>query len=185
MRVSREGKERSHARIVENASRMFRERGLDGTSVADVMKEAGLTHGGFYKHFDSKEDLAERAIAMAFEEFVAQLADGDAMEAIAAYRARYLSEEHRSHPGLGCPVAALGQDVARAPARLRAAFGEGVQRIVAALARIRRGSAVSRRRAAIREFSVLVGAVVIARASDDATAREILAACGGRDDHDQ
>ena len=141
------------------------------------MREAGLTHGGFYKHFDSKDALVESAIADAFADFARMLEEGEALPAAEAYRALYLSEEHRGHPGRGCPVAALGQDVGRGSLRLRAAFGDGVRRIVAALVRGLGGAAQAERSAAIREFSMLVGAMVIARASDDETAREVLAAC--------
>ena len=141
-------------------------------------KEAGLTHGGFYKHFDSKHALVESAIADAFADFVRMLEEGTALPAAEAFRALYLSEDHRGHPGRGCPVAALGQDVDRGSARLKAAFGAGVRRLVGALAHGRAGSAPAKRSAAIREFSMLVGAMVIARASDDGTAQEVLAACG-------
>ena len=177
MRVSRAEKDRSHARIVASASQLFRERGLEGASVGDVMAEAGLTHGGFYKHFDSKDALVESAIGDAFAGFIRMLEEGDALPAAEAYRTLYLSEEHRGHPGRGCPVAALGQEVGRGSPRLRAAFGAGIGRLVGALARGMAGSAQARRSAAIREFSMLVGAMVIARASDDATAGEVLAAC--------
>lgn len=179
MRASQEEKDRSHARILASASRLFRERGLEGASVGDVMRDAGLTHGGFYKHFDSKQALAEGALEAAFADFARALEEGDPAEAYAAYRARYLSPEHRDNPCLGCPAATLGQDVGRGSERLRAAFGQGVRRIVGAMARAMRGSAEARRAAALREFSMLVGALVIARASDDDLAGEVLSACGG------
>jgi TetR/AcrR family transcriptional regulator, transcriptional repressor for nem operon len=177
MRVSQAEKERSHARIVASASRLLRERGLDGASVDEVMKAAGMTHGGFYKHFDTKEALIEAAIDAAFAGFVEPLEHGEPERAVAAYRALYLSDGHKNHPGIGCPVASLGPDISRAPDRLKSAFGAGVRRIVAALARVRKGSAQEREAAAFREASMLVGAMVIARASDPATARAVLAAC--------
>lgn len=177
MRMSQEEKARSRARIVASASRLFRERGLEGASVADVMQEAGMTHGGFYKHFDSKDALVERALEDAFSGFVAALAAGDAEQAFAEYRTLYLSPEHQAHPGRGCPVAALGAEVARSSAGIKAAFGAGVRRVIDAIASTRRGSAAARRAAALREFSMLVGAMVIARASDPALADEVLAAC--------
>lgn len=177
MRMSRTDKEKSHARIVASASRLLRERGLEGASVDDVMKAAGMTHGGFYKHFDNKEALVEAAIDTAFASFAEPLEQGEPERAVAAYRALYLSDGHKTHPGIGCPVASLGPDIGRAPERLKAAFGAGVRRIVAALARARKGSAAEREAAAFREASMLVGAMVIARASDAATARAVLAAC--------
>jgi TetR/AcrR family transcriptional repressor of nem operon len=175
--VSQAEKEKSHARIVAGASRLMRERGLDGASVDEVMKAAGMTHGGFYKHFDGKEALIEEALAAAFADFVEPLERGDPERAAAAYRALYLSEGHKNHPGLGCPVASLGPDIGRAPARIKAAFGAGVRRTVAALGRVRKGSASNRETAAFRDLSMLVGAIVIARASDAETARAVLAAC--------
>jgi TetR/AcrR family transcriptional repressor of nem operon len=176
MRMSQDEKQKSHERIVANASRLLRERGLDGASVGEVMKAAGMTHGGFYKHFDSKEALVEAAIDAAFAEFTDALERGEPNEAVAAYRARYLSEGHRTHPGIGCPVAAVGQDIGRAPDNLKAAFGAGVRRTVAALARVMKGSTPAKEAAAFRELSMLVGAMVIARASDPKTARDVLAA---------
>ena len=177
MRMSQADKEKSHARIVAAASRLMRERGLDGASVDDVMKAAGLTHGGFYKHFDSKEALIEAAIGAAFAGFAEPLERGEPRSAVAAYRDLYLSDGHKNHPGIGCPVAALGPDIGRAPERLKSAFGAGVRRIVAALGRARKGSAQERETAAFREAAMLVGAMVIARASDPATARAVLDAC--------
>ena len=185
MRMSREEKDKSHARIVASASRLFRERGLEGASVGDVMRHAGLTHGGFYKHFESKDALAESAMAAAFSDFTQRLETGDSRDAFASYKALYLSDGHKANPGIGCPVAALGQEVARGAGALKASFGVGVNRVVSAIAQSMKGSAASRRSAAIREFSMLVGAIVIARASDDTTANEVLAACreGARDVH--
>lgn len=178
MRMSAEEKEKSHARIVESAARLFRERGLEGASVADVMKDAGMTHGGFYKHFESKDALVEAALESAFSEFVSGLTQDDAEAALATYRTLYLSHDHMTKPAMGCPVAALGTEIARGSASLKQAFGAGVRRMIDALAAGRRGTADTRRAAALREFSQLVGAMVIARASDPELAAEVLAACG-------
>jgi TetR/AcrR family transcriptional repressor of nem operon len=177
MRMSQGEKEKSHGRIVASASRLLRERGLAGASVGDVMKAAGMTHGGFYKHFNSKEALVEAAMDAAFAEFTDALECGDPQQAVATYRVRYLSDGHKNHPGLGCPVAAVGQEISRAPDGLKAAFGAGVRRTVAALARAMKGSEPTKEAAAFRELSMLVGAIVIARASDPKTARDVLAAC--------
>jgi len=185
MRMSQGEKEKSHGRIVASASRLLRERGLAGASVGDVMKAAGMTHGGFYKHFESKEALIEAAIDAAFAGFVEALDRGEPEQAVAAYRALYLSEDHKNQLGLGCPVATVGQEIGRAPDGLKAAFGRGVRHIVAALARVMKGSAQAKEAAAFREFSMLVGAMVIARASDPETARGVLAACKRRSGHVQ
>lgn len=178
MRMSQADKDRSHARIVASASRLLRERGVDGASVSDVMKDAGLTHGGFYKHFDSKDALVESAIQEAFAAFTDMLHDEPPEAAAAAYRELYLSEKHVRNPGRGCPVAAVGQDIARGSKQLKAAFGRGVDQVVEALAESLDGTPEERRAAALQQFSMLVGAVVIARASDPEVAAEVLSAVG-------
>jgi TetR/AcrR family transcriptional repressor of nem operon len=181
IRVSQEEKQRSHRRIVESAARLLRERGLEGASVADVMNDAGLTHGGFYRHFDSKDDLTAAALDHAFAQNLSLLerplpAD-EVAAAVAAFRARYLSAGHVASPGLGCPVAALAEDFARAPDALKTRFGEGVMRIVAHLARALSGSEAKRREQATRDLAMMVGAVMMARACDPRSAAAVLAAC--------
>jgi TetR/AcrR family transcriptional repressor of nem operon len=113
MRVSNEEKERSRERILAAAGRLFRERGIEGASVGDIMGAAGMTHGGFYRHFASKEDLLAAALAKAFAAFARPLSEAPSGETAQAFRARYLSQAHRAAPGEGCPAAALGADVAR------------------------------------------------------------------------
>jgi TetR/AcrR family transcriptional repressor of nem operon len=174
MRMSREEKGRSRARIVASAARLIRERGLDGASVGEVMQAAGLTHGGFYKHFPSKEALAEAAVEGAFAEILALLDQGDPREAMATYRDRYLSDRHVRSPGQGCPITVVGPEVARAPERLRSAFGAGVRAVVARFARVLKGSAKARETAAYRQLSMMVGAIVIARATDPETASVVI-----------
>ena len=176
MRMSQAEKDKSHARIVASASRLLRERGVDGASVSEVMKDAGLTHGGFYKHFSNKDALVESAVEAAFAEFTRILQEGAPDQAAAAYRELYLSEKHVHNPGRGCPAASVSQDVSRSSPQLKAAFGRGVRQVVDALARSMKGSAKARTAAAYQQFSMLVGAVVIARASDPQTAKEVLSA---------
>lgn len=182
MRVSNEEKERSRRRILDSASRLMRERGVEGTSVADVMGDAGMTHGGFYKHFQSKDELVGAALHEAFNQFAGPLAEliaaGAGKAAIDAYTARYLGGDHVAHPELGCPAAALGPDIGRGTEAAKAAFGDGVNRIVDLLAEA--GTGPARRKRAIRQFAMLLGAVVMARASDPATAETILDACRGQ-----
>src|SRR5438270_11833799 len=111
MKVSREQAARTRERIIETAARRFRERGYEGIGVADLMKEAGLTHGGFYGHFASKEELIAEASARALTESLARLSDiaerahDDPLSAMAD---AYLSSGHRDDPGDGCLLAALG-----------------------------------------------------------------------------
>ena len=181
--MSQDEKEKSHARIVASASRLMRERGLAGTSVDDVMQAAGMSHGGFYKHFTSKDALAEAAVGAAFAQFIALLDQGDPQVAVDTYRSQYLSDDHLSHPGLGCPVATLAQEVARSPQASKANFGLAVRTLIGRLARVGKGSIQNREAAAYREFSMIVGAVVIARASDAATAAEVLDAVRRKSGH--
>jgi TetR/AcrR family transcriptional repressor of nem operon len=181
MRVSQEEKDRSHRRIVNSAARLLRERGLEGASVADIMSDAGLTHGGFYRHFRSKDDLTLAALDSALGQILSPLehpaAGSEAGPAIVEFRARYLSMGHVKTPGVGCPVAALAEDFARASDGLKDRFGRGVNRIISQLARARTGNESERRRRATRDLSMMVGAVMIARASDPETASAVLAAC--------
>ena len=110
-RVSQAQAQENRKRIVGTAARLFRERGAAGVSVADVMAEAGLTHGGFYKQFASKEALVAEAVGQAFAEQARALAEAGDRD---AFVAAYLSPAHRDSPGDGCPSAALGGDLARA-----------------------------------------------------------------------
>ena len=175
MRMCQAEKDKSHARIVASASRLLRERGVDGASVSDVMNDAGLTHGGFYKHFANKDALVESALQSAFSTFAGMLEAGGP-DAAQAWREMYLSGGHIRNPGRGCPVAALGQDIGRGSTQIKTAFGQGVDNIVNALAANMDGSADERRAAALQQFSMLVGAVVIARASDPALGEEVRSA---------
>jgi len=149
-----------HDRIVKEASRLFRERGFENVTVAEVMKAAGLTHGAFYAHFKSKEDLERAAIA-----YGQQLSAGRARSYGAtrkgrrAYADRYLSPRHRDNPDEGCTMAALAQEVGRSTPELKAAFEQGLEDILAA------GGAD--RKEAIFHAAALIGGVVLARAVHD------------------
>jgi TetR/AcrR family transcriptional repressor of nem operon len=173
--------EKSHQRIVEGASRLLRERGIESTSVADVMSDAGLTNGGFYRHFKTKDALVAAALQRAFEQgkasLEARLEKYEPGDALAEYKANYLTKGHVERPGIGCPLAALAGDVARGSDGLKIAFGAGVNRLIGLLARGFAGSARDRQAKATRELAMLVGAVALARASDPETGRNILAAC--------
>lgn len=122
-RMSESEKRKSHIRILDAAARLMREKGVASTSVSDVMQEAGLTHGGFYRHFTSKEDLVAAAFRQAVDEVVSNLeaasTDAEKAKARAAYIAQYLSLEHVESRGRGCPLAAMGPDIAHheGPAR--------------------------------------------------------------------
>ncbi len=181
MRVSQQEMEKSHERIVAGAARLVRQRGIERTSVADVMNEAGLTHGGFYRHFKTKDELVTAALQSAFEEVIGaietRLEKNEPEAAILGFEAHYLSQGHVQHPEMGCPVAALGADVGREPGEVKKAFGAGVNRLIDALAKGMRGTKLERRERAARELAMLAGAVIMARASDAETANGVLAAC--------
>ena len=123
MRYEPEHKTRTHQRIVKNAARRFRAEGLTGPGVATVMKSSGLTVGGFYKHFRSKDDLLAEAIEEGFlehgEKFLAGLQGVPPAECWKAIVRHYLSPEHCDHPEAGCPMATLGPEIARARPSIR------------------------------------------------------------------
>lgn len=181
MRMSKEAMAEHHQAIVAAAAKLFREGGIDRTSMAEVMQAAGLTHGGFYRHFDSKDALVAEAVTAAFDEFITWLASRKEKhgsgDAAAAFAARYLSDTHFKSPGQGCPVPTLGIDLAREDVDARKPFAEGVERLVAALAEGMGGNSCQRRAAALRRLATLAGAIVIARAVDGELAADVLAAC--------
>lgn len=183
---SREDKARSHERIVEIAAARLRESGTAGPGVAELMKEAGLTHGGFYKHFGSRDDLVAEAVERALrdnEGFMTTLtADApDAEAALDRFVDWYTSAEHRDTPAAGCAVVSFGADAPRADPRVRAAYTAQVERYLAHLEAL-----LGDRGRAAAALSTLVGAVLVARGvgpgdlSDEilAAAREAVRAMG-------
>jgi TetR/AcrR family transcriptional repressor of nem operon len=171
-------KEKTHKRIVAIASKRFREKGLAGFGIAELMKEAGLTVGGFYKHFDSRDELVAEAVGDAFGVWQRQkeaAASGGQPLSFAKLIDDYLSDEHRKNPGTGCAFSALAPEIARSDKRTRALTSEQVQNdldlIVGLLPGKDKRAARSR---AILTFSALVGAMSLARAvSDQALSHEI------------
>ena len=181
MKVSREQVALNRERIVETAARLFREKGYDGIGVADLMKGAGLTHGGFYGHFESKEALLAEACGKALEGSVERwqrVADKSPDTALEKIAKGYLSAEHRDHPGAGCPVTALGADVSRLGPAARKALTDGSRGQMEILARLMPGrDAADSRRKALATYAAMVGALVLARAVDDqALSEEVMAA---------
>ena len=179
MRVNREQAAVSREKIVDAAARAFRERGLDGIGIADLMKEAGFTHGGFYAHFDSKEDLMAEACALALDRSLdkwRRLSDDSPGAALEAIATSYLSAHHLHNPGSGCTFAALASDLARHGPGVRGAVTSRLRRLMEILARAMPGrTRAARQRKALAAFASLVGALVLARSVDDAgLAREIL-----------
>jgi TetR/AcrR family transcriptional regulator, transcriptional repressor for nem operon len=175
MRVSREKAAENRERIVETAARMFREEGFDGVGVDAIMSAAGLTHGGFYGHFGSKEDLVAEAVARALERGAQQQSRytnlGDLVSG-------YLSGRHHADRANGCAIAALGGDIVRQGEGVRGALTASVRGQLDRLSRLlRSGTAASRRRRAITTLAGMVGALTLARAvNDPALSKEILEA---------
>jgi TetR/AcrR family transcriptional repressor of nem operon len=162
-------------RIVATAARLFREKGFDGVGVDAIMQDVGLTHGGFYRHFRSKDDLAAEAVAYGLAASAEKQAP---LESVDDLVATYLSPAHRDDRGGGCLMAALGGDVARQGIAVRRKLTAHVRGQLDRLAgRLVGGSAKARRQQAIATLAGLVGAMVLARAVDDrALSDEILAA---------
>lgn len=179
MKVSREEAQRNREKVVEAASRLFRERGVDGVGLAELMNSVGLTHGGFYRQFGSKEELVAEACAFAFERAVAKwrrTAAAHPRDAAAAIADFYLSPRHRDGAGAGCAAASLAGDMAREGVHARQAFTQGVRDLVGVLEEAGGGESEGRRRrTALAAFSTMVGAIVLSRAvDDDELADEIL-----------
>ena len=174
MKVTRAQAEENRERILDSAARLFRERGFDGIGLNDLMQAAGLTRGGFYGHFESKDDLAAQASRRALQanrEQWRQQAD----RSLAAWVQAYLSDAHRDQPGAGCGLVALAGDAARGGPAVQAAFAEGVQSLVATLQAQMPGASTAEQRAqALAMLSSLVGALLLSRAvGDEALSREL------------
>jgi TetR/AcrR family transcriptional regulator, transcriptional repressor for nem operon len=179
MKVSREQAADNRARVLEVAGKLFRENGFDGISVAEIMSGAGLTHGGFYNQFGSKDDLAAEACALVLAEAAGRwrkLGEGD--DPLGALVSSYLSPRHRDVPSKGCAVPSLAAEAVRQPAPVRAAFTKGLRDFIDILAGFVTGrTAETRRRKALTTMAGMVGTMVLARAVNDAAlSAEILAA---------
>ena len=179
MGYSKNQKIKTHKRIVAIASKRFREKGLAGFGIAELMKEAGLTVGGFYKHFGSRDDLVAEAVSSAFGAWKSQVdaaASGGPPVSYAKLIDDYLNEAHRSNPGAGCAFSALAPEIARSDKQTRALASEQIRNDVELIAALIPGKDKRTARSrAILTFSALVGAMSLARAvSDEALSREIL-----------
>lgn len=168
-RVSRKQADQHRKNIVDAASRLFLERGTDGVSVPEVMAEAGLTHGGFYGHFPSKEALVAEACIKAFEDRLpAYEARAGRKAARVDFIKRYMSKSHRDAIGLGCPAAAMCVDLARDNPReaIRAAFASGLGTLIERLGPLLSGKKkVAERQETLAQLAMLVGGLVLARST--------------------
>ena len=168
MRYPAEETAAKHERIVKEASRLFRERGFENVTVGEVMKAAGLTHGAFYAHFASKQELQEAAVAYGQALSAGRArSHGATKKGRQAYAERYLNPRHRDNPGDGCTMAALASEVARSSPELKAAFEQGLEDILSAKGRDRKE--------AIFQAAAMIGGIELARAVQDPRfAEEIL-----------
>ncbi|HEY6303157.1 MAG TPA: helix-turn-helix domain-containing protein [Terriglobales bacterium] len=148
-----------HERIVKEASRLFRERGFENVSVGEVMKAAGLTHGAFYAHFGSKEELQAAAVAYGQKITLGRVQRNTSRKGKTSFADRYLSRRHRDNPGGGCTMAALAEEVARSTPDLKAAFEHGLENILSAEG--------ADRKEAIFQVAAMIGGIVLARAVQD------------------
>ncbi len=185
MRYSKEHKLETHARIVKKASVRLREKGAHGIGVADLMKDAGLTHGGFYAHFDSREALVIEAFAYAMDrstERWRKLAEATPPEKrLEVIVDSYLTSLHRDDPGHGCSLTALGAEIARESPKTRKAFAAKLEQMIDMLAgQIPELPRKAARKQATAAIATMVGTLMLARiAGSGELSDEILGA--GRD----
>jgi TetR/AcrR family transcriptional regulator, transcriptional repressor for nem operon len=180
VKVSREQVEENRSEVIDAAARVFREKGFDGIGIADIMEAAGLTHGGFYRHFRSKDELAaqasQRAFAQKRDELIGHLdnVSGDRFEVLVR---EYVSSTHRDNPGTGCSLTSLAGDAARRddPA-LRTIFTDAVTSYIKLLSAVLADVPLKeRRRVAISTLAEMVGAIVLSRVvADQTTAQELI-----------
>ena len=186
MRYSDTHKEETRKRVVKAAATAVRAKGPDGVGVAEIMAEAGLTHGGFYAHFKSKEALVAAAIEEAFGQsrrrFARMTEDMEAREALTTFVDAYVSAEHRANPQRGCPISTLANDLPRQGAMVRAAFDAGVEGLIGRIAAwLPEPDPAARRSLASSLLAEMAGAVALSRAvSDEAMAEQLLEASRAR-----
>jgi TetR/AcrR family transcriptional repressor of nem operon len=176
MRYAPEHKGEIHQKIVKDASRRVRAEGVTGAAVSAVMRDAGLTHGGFYKHFGSKDELLTESLGEAFRDIADRLGDagehsppGTAWKAIVKI---YLSPEHCDHAECGCPLAALGPELARADEGLKGRILTELVKYKSRMLPLMPGRRTAdQERAFFAIFSTMIGAIAIARMLPDQAAR--------------
>ena len=179
MRVSKEKAAQNRERILISAARLFREHGIAATGVDSITQDAGLTHGGLYSQFGSKEAIAAEAIRFALERskrvWQRALERNPGKRAFPAIVDGYLSRAHRDAPGTGCVVAALGTDIARQTRRVRQTFTEEIKDDLEFLSRLMANGDSSRGyEDAIVAFAAMIGALILARAVDDKVLSDLI-----------
>ncbi|HVJ43436.1 MAG TPA: TetR/AcrR family transcriptional regulator [Dongiaceae bacterium] len=185
MRYSKEHKAETRQQILIQAARHFLQDGIDGTGIAGLMAEAGLTHGGFYAHFKSKDDLVAAAIASGFRHTRAALAREAAKTGLEGVIRLYLDQRHRDTPSKGCIAALLSQEIARLPKKVRASFTTEVAELLQLIAELlpmpegrKRLTREERSDRAIMILSSMMGSLQLARAITDPALSDRILACG-------
>lgn len=168
MRYTKEHKEKTRKKILETAGKKFRKDGVAAVGLAELMANAGLTNGAFYAHFKSKEDLLRNVISCVFQERDAYIASLASAVGLSGALEAYLSAQHRDNSGMGCPTAALVAEIVRHPKQTRKVFTEKLENSLNQLAKqIPAKSEAESYQKAIAIFSLIVGAVQLARAVSD------------------
>lgn len=184
-RSSRAAAAAHHAQIETVAARLIREKGIQSVSIGDVMSEVRLTHGGFYKHFESKTALMTAACAQAFEEMHKvrlSLGAHTGKTTLANFIEQYLSSPHRAHPGRGCPVVALAADAAREPvgSAFQNEYIRGTEQLAEEIERMLPGRDDDKRSHALFLLSTIVGALTLARATFGSNFSDEILSCTSR-----
>lgn len=179
MRVSKEQAAKNRERVLETAGRLFRKHGFGGIGLVDLMKEAGLTHGGFYGQFKSKEDLIAQVCRQVLETTRLRWENSAARRSknpLTRFANLYLTSQHRDTPGAGCLLAALSADVAREGETVRQAYTEGLRPLLDHFtATIQEGTDEERRKRGITALASMMGAIIMSRAvADSELSQEIL-----------
>jgi TetR/AcrR family transcriptional regulator, transcriptional repressor for nem operon len=179
MRYSESHKERTRLRVLGEAAAAIRRKGAERVSVAEIMADAGLTHGGFYAHFESKDDLIAQAITHMFDatydRFLRVTEGREPAAAIASYVDFYLSPSHRLERANGCPIAILSGDLPNLPDSARQRFTDGAERVVAALAKLAKKLGAKDAEALVwSAIAEMAGALALSRTVSDARAAAIL-----------
>jgi TetR/AcrR family transcriptional repressor of nem operon len=162
---------RRHDEIISQTSKMLRQRGIVGTSLADLMAAVGLTHGGFYKHFDSKDTLVAQATERIFAEINSRFEERSRSQGpkagLKAYVAEYLMLSHIKNPELGCPIPSFAPDIGREEGGVKGVFTTGLKTTLALIIDGLSGPPAERQDKAIELMALLSGAVAMARATND------------------
>ena len=174
MRKSKKEAAETRQRIVEVAAAEFRKNGVKGIGLNDLMASAGLTHGGFYRHFDSKDQLVAEAYACAIDQVTGRINSAGGGDYKKNRFAAYLSKQHRNNPASGCPIAAIGSEIVRCGAEARKAATEGFKKLVGIFAGPSGSDAKSDEQALV-DTCTMIGALTMSRIVDDpALSDEIL-----------